>query len=1089
MAKWRWGRRHDPGGRTPAGRTAEAEPAGQWVTGSGNAFATNGGIAVTGIYNDHTRVVLPPEAVRPVTEVGARPGLDNLPYRSGHFVGRTAELDRLDAALAEPGGVWLQAVHGLGGVGKSALAVHWAATRARTHGLTPVRWITADSPAAVEQGLAALATALQPATSKALTTEALAENGTQWLAAHDGWLLVLDNVTDPADIAPLLARAPHGRFLITSRLATVWHDATTVIRLDTLQPGESLALLTRVVTAGGPRDLTGAAALCAELGHLPLAVEQAAAFLAQNPLLTPLGYLDLLGQDPAPLYRQGGVGVTDPERTVARVWRVSLDQVAQRRPGATDVLRTLAWYAPDRVPAGLLDDTAAPAEIAGAVGVLNAYSLITVDAASHTLSLHRLVQSVARTPDADDPHRGVELVAEARDRATSALFSAVRSTDWQDPANWPTGRALLPHMDALAAHTPVAADTGTTARLLTHAGVFLLSQGLGTRAARHLRRALEHHEGELGEDDIHTLTGRHNLAHALEASGRPDKAVPLYERALADEERVLGPDHPLTVAGRNNLADAYRAAGEPDKALALLGRHPEDVALPAEGDEDAHHALALRNTLAHTRRQAGDRTGAVRLYEENLDACRRVLGEDHPLTLVTRNNLTAARTAPEDPAGAVPLFERTLQDMERVLGEDHPDTLLARANLAGAHRDAGDTDRAVAQFERALPAMERVLGPGHATTRATRVALALTLRAAGDGDRAARLAAPGDAPDPSDAVHPDAVHPDAAHSGVPGDEPPDTRAADIGYGFLAAGDPERAVPLFEQADAADRERLGEDHPRSLTVRHNLAVSHLMAGAPDRALPLFREVLRARERTLGADHPDTLTSRRHLADAHREAGAFDRAVPLYEETLHARTRDLGPHHPETLAVLGMLAYTLRLAGRPEQAVPLFERALHGREQVQGPSHPDTLTVRNSLAGAYGDTGDLRRAVRLYEENVTACARALGDDHPHTLTARHNLATAHAGAGDFHRAVPLLGQTLDHQERVLGPAHPDTITTGLSMAGILLEAGMKRESRRLYQEILTTCLRTLGTQHPLTRRVYAQMVAARKAGRGRRNRRTS
>src|SRR5262249_13902982 len=154
----------------------------------------------------------------------------------------------------------------------------------------------------VQQGLADLAGALQPALTGALPIEALAEWAQQWLAGHTGWLLILDNVNDPADIAPLLARThPQGRFLITSRLATVWHNIP-VGRLAGLAPADAPALLTRITTAAGPRDLDGATELCAELGHLPLAVEQAAAYLAQSPLPTPRAYLAMLNQYPAAMY-------------------------------------------------------------------------------------------------------------------------------------------------------------------------------------------------------------------------------------------------------------------------------------------------------------------------------------------------------------------------------------------------------------------------------------------------------------------------------------------------------------------------------------------------------------------------------------------------------------------------------------------------------------------------------------------------------------------------------------------------------------------------------------------------------------------
>ncbi|MPY30152.1 ATP-binding protein [Streptomyces adustus] len=290
--------------------------------------------------------------VRPPAEVDAPVGLDDLPYRPGYFVGRSEEMDCLDAALNVPGVVLVQAVHGLGGIGKSTLAAHWAATR--SHGRAPVRWITADTPAGIQQGLAGLATALQPDLDRTLTAEALAEYGLQWLASHTGWLIILDNVNDPADIAPLIARARNGRFLITSRLATAWTDGNTLIRLDTLDPAESLALLTRTITAAGPRDLDGAAELCEELGHLPLAVEQVAAYLSQNLFTSPRAYLALLAEYPAGMYRAGAV-TTPAERTIARVWTITLDRITALQPQAVDLLRTLAWYAPDSIPLAPVD--------------------------------------------------------------------------------------------------------------------------------------------------------------------------------------------------------------------------------------------------------------------------------------------------------------------------------------------------------------------------------------------------------------------------------------------------------------------------------------------------------------------------------------------------------------------------------------------------------------------------------------------------------------------------------------------------------------------------------------------------------------
>lgn len=216
---------------------------------------------------------LPAQAFRPWTELAAPAGLSNLP-RPGLFVGREGELARLDAAMAGPGGVVVQAVHGLGGVGKSTLAARWATIHAAEHTLT--WWITAATPADIDAGLADFAVALQPALSGVLPLEALREGAVQWLAAHGEWLVILDNVSDPTDVAPLLDRASSGRYLITSRRASGWHGTGVVpVRLDVLDPDEAQAMLTAILSPSQPGQADGAAELCAELGFLPLAIEQA----------------------------------------------------------------------------------------------------------------------------------------------------------------------------------------------------------------------------------------------------------------------------------------------------------------------------------------------------------------------------------------------------------------------------------------------------------------------------------------------------------------------------------------------------------------------------------------------------------------------------------------------------------------------------------------------------------------------------------------------------------------------------------------------------------------------------------------------
>ncbi|MEV0167593.1 tetratricopeptide repeat protein [Nonomuraea fuscirosea] len=535
--------------RPPESSTAAEGDRSLAVGGDLNGIASTGEGATNVLIQADQASVLPAEAFIRMADLPPPPRLTNVPLHTGLFVGRVQALARLDEALEGPGGAVVQAVHGLGGIGKSTLAAQWAATRgAARH--CPIWWITADNAAGIDAGLAKLATALQPALSNVLPLEALKEQALQWLASHEGWLVVLDNVDNPADVQPLLARAPHGRFLITSRRATGWHRLATPIALDVLDQAEAVELLSGILTHGGERDLTGIDELCTELGGLPLAIEQAGAYMTQADL-TPGEYAALLADHPGTMYRGRAEG-TDPARTVARVWHVTLDRLADD-PLPGRILRILAWYAPDDIPRALLGHLFSGPELISAVGRLAAYSMITVR--RDTLAVHRLVGAVARTPDPDDPHRRPEDIAEAREQAATALTRAL--PDRKEFGLWPVWRILLPHVDAVTHQAEP--QPGSFLHLLMKEALLLritLHAVAGKIEDR--QRALSESVRDLGEDHPDTLTARDALAYGYEYVGEWDHSIPLHERNLEARLRLLGPDHPDTVRSRRDLTDARR---------------------------------------------------------------------------------------------------------------------------------------------------------------------------------------------------------------------------------------------------------------------------------------------------------------------------------------------------------------------------------------------------------------------------------------------------------------------------------------------------------------------------------------------------
>jgi tetratricopeptide (TPR) repeat protein len=600
-------------------------------------------------------------------------GVNNLPEPpSPIFVGRAEAMAGLERALAVGSQTVTQTVHGLGGVGKTTLALHYAHDHARAYRL--VWWISSDTPELIEAGFAALTLRLRGGgTEGDLTTAQAAEWAVGWLQTHPGWLLVFDNAEKAEDVYAWTGQLRSaGRHLVTSRYKRGW--VCDPIPLPVLDEDASLDLLSRLGGAGD-EDEEEARALADDLGHLPLALEQAGAFIGQTGI-TIAEYRDMLRRYPDRT-TDAAPGGSDPARTVARIWRITLDALQERDARALDILRIVAWYAPTGIPRSLLAPLAEDAlDLAQLLGLLADYNMIVLDRAG--IGVHRLVQTLARTPSESggDPHRAHDRIMAARDRAVKLMLDELPDDPKLNVAGWPTWRALLPHVEALLDVVNPEEDTAEIDLILTMAGRFVQGQGQLRQAIDYYNRSLGSATRMLGEDHPSTLLSRNNLAYAYESAGDLGRAVPLYERTLADYVRVLGEDHPNTLVSRNNLAYAYESAGD-------LGR-------------------------------------AVPLYERTLADLVRVLGEDHPSTWVSRNNLASVYQAVGDLGRAVPLFERTLADRVRVLGEDHPDTLVSRNNLASVYYVAGGPERAIPLFERAFADCLRVLGEDHPTTRGVR---------------------------------------------------------------------------------------------------------------------------------------------------------------------------------------------------------------------------------------------------------------------------------------------------------------------------------------------------------------------------------
>ncbi|NUT29859.1 MAG: hypothetical protein HOV84_28795 [Streptomyces sp.] len=371
--------------------------------------------------NSSTELALnvPSEAFMSPADIEAHPGLGSLLDEPRIFEGREAELLAITRAFED--GAMIQALWGLGGVGKTTLASQWAVNHTAEY--HPVWWIDGGSAESITAGFAGIGRELQDVVAKWLPDAALRERAKQWLLTHSGWLLVLDNVNNPDDVRFLKAIARNrGRVLITTRLAAGWHDIATAVPVHVLSADAAVQLFTKIYSEKGPRDTTGVKQLCAELGYLALAIQQAAAYCLLEDGMTADRYLEKMAEAPDAMHGAPYEG-RQLERTMAGVWEPSLDRLGDT-PLAGDVLRTLAWFPPaeaasptTRIPRAVLNPLADkhPPALLRALGRLAAHSLIRLD--QEYVYVHRVVQAVARTPSSDSIHRSPEQVRAAQERA------------------------------------------------------------------------------------------------------------------------------------------------------------------------------------------------------------------------------------------------------------------------------------------------------------------------------------------------------------------------------------------------------------------------------------------------------------------------------------------------------------------------------------------------------------------------------------------------------------------------------------------------------------------------------------------------
>jgi len=662
-----------------------------------------------------TAPAFPGEAARAVPERPRFPGSQpapaiwNVPQaRNPNFTGREEMLADLRAALTSGQAAALtQAIHGLGGVGKTQLAIEYAYRHRADYSV--VWWVRAEEPAALAGDYAALAAALDLPQKEAREQAVIVEAVRRWLEANTGWLLVFDNAGEPADVREYLPRSAGGHAIITSR-NPAWGTVARPLGVQVFERPTSVEFLLKRT---GQTDQEAAGKLAEALGDLPLALEQAAAYIEQTGESVS-GYLRMFRERQAELLKRPS---PSSDSTVATTWEMSFQQVERRSPPAAALLNLCVFLAPDDIPLDIvqqapklpepLAEAASDAvQFDDAIGALRRFSLVS--RSGDVLSVHRLVQAVTRERIAEEARkRWAAAAARAVDRAFPFESDDVRT--------WPVCSRLLPHALATADHCePLNVAADETGSLLNQAGLYLKGRAEFARARACFERALKIAEAAYGPEHPNVATAVNNLGAVLHDQGDLAGAQGCFERALKIDEAAYGLDHPTVAAVVNNLGSVLRAMDDLAGARACYERALKiDEAALGPGHPNVAPYV---NNLGLVLQAQGDLAGARACYERSLKIDEAAYGPDHPNVAIRVNNLGTVLQAQGDLAGARACFERALKIDEAAYGPDHPEVATDVNNLGLALKAQGELAEARACFERALRILRRFLGDDHPTT-------------------------------------------------------------------------------------------------------------------------------------------------------------------------------------------------------------------------------------------------------------------------------------------------------------------------------------------------------------------------------------
>ncbi|KAL1989597.1 hypothetical protein VTN49DRAFT_6794 [Thermomyces lanuginosus] len=947
------------------------------------------------------------------------------------------------------------AIVGLGGVGKTQIALETAFRVRDKHPDRSIFWVSAidtisfrDAYRNIGQMLEIDGIDEEEADVEKLVKKTLSNEST------GSWLLIIDNA-DSADLfdgstslAHHLPSSRHGSILFTSRnrevIVQLDVPVANIFNVEGMSENEGFALLEMYLTKKQMSSRDDTANLLDFLGYLPLAIKQAAAFMAKKQISTTryLEYCRSSDRSIAKLLRdvEDSNWYTEAQNPTATTWLISFRQIADNNPLAAEYLKFMCFLSEKAIPWSLLPGRALTLEGEAAIGLLKAYAFITEREESNIYDMHRLVR--LEMLNWLDTQGELEEWTVKVIRHVKAVYPFPRHDNREKWVRY------LPHAQHVLERQTMLDDT--TADLFSKVGHSFSLLGQYREAETMHRQALEGREKVLGSDHPETLDSVNNLGVALKKQGQYGKAKEMLHQALEGRQKVLGPNHPHTLDVVNNLANVLEKQGQSEKAEAMYRR-----ALEAREKVLGHYhpnTLAAARNVGIVLENQGKYRKAEAMYRRALEGREKVLGPDHSDTLISVIDVGDALLKQGQYAKAETMYRRALEGREKLLGPEDLDVLDVVNRVGVALLRQGKYEKSEAMHRRGLEGREKILGPEHRKTLDIVSNLGVALEKQGQHEKAEamirralegreRVLGP---------CHPDTL----------------TSVIDLGDALLKQGQYEMAETMYRRALEGREKLLGPDHPDTFDIVNSLGIALHRQGEHEKAGKMYRRALEGREKALGTDHPSTLSSVNNLGVALKNQEKYDKAEIILRRALNGREKVLGSYHPHTLDVVINLANVLEKQGRSRKAEEMYQRALEGREKVLGPYHPNTLAAARNVGIVLENQGKYRKAEAMYRRALEGREKMLGPDHPDTLISAVDLGDALLKQEQYEKAETLYRRALEGREKLLGPGHADVLDVVSSLGIALHKQGQYEKAEAMHRRGLEGREKLLGSEHQKT-----------------------